>query len=165
MDVQNHHNRKQIRLPRSAYDEPGVSWLATIGTYNRSARVFADNILALAVQATLMHCSKSARIQIDAYCIMPDHLHLVAQSNGGNLIDFVSEFKSKTTRNWWAKGGNGVLWQRSIHDRCLRSERDHDAAVCYVIENPVRAGIVTRWEAFPFTGGFGIRHSANRVLS
>jgi hypothetical protein len=39
----------------------------------------------------------------------------------------------------------------------LRTAVDHEAAVKYVIENPVRAGLVPSWQDYPFVGGALVR--------
>ena len=145
--------RKSIRLPAAAYRVPGTAWLVTIGVNDRSAKPFSDSIIAEAVVGTLVARLKSLKLGLDAYCLMPDHLHLVIQLTVGDLVTAIGDVKSNTTRTWWKHGGNGSLWQRSFHDRGLRNEKDHSAAVQYVIENPVRAGFVAAWEQYPFSGG------------
>lgn len=35
---------------------------------------------------------------LDAYCLMPDHVHLLLQITVGNLIHVVRDAKSRTTR-------------------------------------------------------------------
>jgi REP element-mobilizing transposase RayT len=87
------------------------------------------------------------------YCHMPNHLHLVVQVGSSNLINMVSELKSATTRAWWSHGGKGRLWQPSFHDHGIRTADDFETIASYVIDNPVRAGIVDEWEDYPFVGG------------
>ena len=44
------------------------------------------------------------------------------------------------------------LWQPSYFDHVLRDEEDTARAVRYVLENPVRKGLVTEFQAYPFSG-------------
>lgn len=150
-------SRRQIRLPAAANQEPGSSWLVTIGIKDRSAKTFSNPDLAKAVVNTIRNRCGSFRLTLDALCLMPDHLHLVVQLQGADLIAVIGDVKSSTTRTWWSHGGFGPLWQRSFHDRGLRTAEDHEAAIKYVVENPVRGGIVTEWEDYPFTGGAFVR--------
>jgi len=105
-----------------------------------------------------MHC----------YCLMPDHLHFIVrlpegesrQYNAGargwveaGLLDQIGAFKRYTTTQIWrSAGGVGPLWQRSSYDRAMRADGSIDAAVHYVLNNPVRRGLVQRWEEYPYSG-------------
>jgi len=143
----------RYRLPLDAYAVPGSAWLITIGAWDRASRPFANPRVGGAVMAALVgRCSQLAQPLL-AYCLMPDHLHVVTYVVDGSLIDLVSDLKSQTTRAWWQTGGQGMLWQRSFHDHGLRTAGDMEAAVRYVVENPVRAGLFEDWTAYPFSGG------------
>lgn len=88
---------------------------------------------------------------------MPDHAHLLVQITTGNLIDALRDAKSGTTHLWWRHGGHGPLWQRSFHDTGLRTPTDYDRAFAYILDNPVRAGLVEHWADYPFLGGAYLR--------
>jgi hypothetical protein len=47
-----------------------------------------------------------------------------------------------------------VLWQRSYYDHILREDEDVVGVARYVLENPVRAGLVTEVIQYPFHGSF-----------
>lgn len=145
---------KQIRLPPEAYREVGSAWHVTIGTANREP-VFADLTLGADVAAMIEERCAKRRVMLDAYCLMPDHAHLIIQiaSNGVGLVDAVRDFKSCTTRTWWAHGGKGPLWQKSFHDHGLRTIPDYEKALTYLFENPIRAGLVEDWLDYPLIGG------------
>ena len=74
---------------------------------------------------------------------MPNHVHaLIAPIAGNRLADIVQGWKS-----WSAKatnrhrGGNGAVWRREYFDRCIRNERHFAAALAYIEEIPVKAGL------------------------
>ena len=145
--------RKRIRLPADAYREAGSAWLVTIGTAGRVA-VFADVGVGRDVVAVFRDRCRARRVGLDAVCLMPDHAHLLVQiMDGARLVDVVGDLKSNSTRRWWAQGGTGPLWQRSFHDRGLRTARDYERAAVYLLDNPVRAGLVEEWEEYPLIGG------------
>jgi REP element-mobilizing transposase RayT len=99
---------------------------------------------------------------------MPDHLHFLAgTSEGGDLLSLMHSFKQKT--GWWFKnhyaaGGlkasptlrkhRPALWQKSYYDHILRREEDIGDVIRYIVENPVRGGLVDRAEDYPFAGTF-----------
>jgi len=43
-------------------------------------------------------------------------------------------------------------WQKDFFDHVLRSEESYEEKWHYVRENPVRAGLVKRWQDWPFGG-------------
>ncbi len=84
---------------------------------------------------------------------MPDHLHIViSPSNSGvSLSKFLNIFKGRTTTAFRNKYGVKGLWQRSAYDHIIRAEEDLKAIIEYILNNPVRKGIVERAEDYPFS--------------
>lgn len=146
--------RTRIRLPAEAYRQPGSCWHVTIGVECGSP--FLDAGLATAVAGLIEERCAALGAALGAYCLMPDHGHLVLSVGTTGLIDIVRDVKSRSTRLWWHHGGAGSLWQRSFHDRGLRTEQAWREAVRYVLENPQRAGLVEAWGTYPFLGGLGV---------
>jgi len=144
--------RKTIRLPGAAYADPSAVCSITIVTRER-LRFFEDDSLAAACMALLADEPLQGRASIHAYCLMPDHLHLLlSPASGSSLVDFVREFKGLSTRLAREHEIAGAIWQRSFFDRFLRSDEAFERVVRYVLENPVRAGIVVEAGAYPFSG-------------
>jgi REP element-mobilizing transposase RayT len=84
---------------------------------------------------------------------MPDHLHLIGQVTDQSLLRMLSAFKSFTTTRSWQLGHSGALWQESFHDHGVRKIEDFEAIAWYLLDNPVRAGIVADSEDYPWRGG------------
>ncbi len=158
MTTQDRSRRVPIRLPIAAYGVSGSAWLVTIGVAGR-APAFAIEALARAVAAVFEEESAGQGIALDVSCLIPDHVHLAAQVTTGNLVDVIRRAKSRSTRHWWGLGGCGSLWQRSFHDRGLRTPREYDLAFASVLENPVRAGLAADWWDSPYLGGLSVRPS------
>jgi putative transposase len=88
-----------------------------------------------------------------AYCLMPDHLHLLATPQGGaDLSRILGQYERYVTRTAWTHGVVGALWQRSYHDHVLRKQEAAAEVVAYIVNNPVRAGLVAQWEEWPWCG-------------
>ena len=95
--------------------------------------------------------------QVGRYVVMPDHVHFFCaeQSEGARhqLSQFVGAWKE-----WTAKGARGIsaesgpLWQEEFFDHVLRTDESYGEKWAYVRENPVRAGLVSAWEAWPYQG-------------
>ena len=88
-------------------------------------------------------------IRIHAYCIMPDHVHVVISpwSECADLGKWVRYTKRAVQE---ALGANDI-WERSYWDRHARQEDDVVTAVAYTLHNPVRAGLCERWQDWPFS--------------
>jgi hypothetical protein len=84
---------------------------------------------------------------------MPDHLHLLINpSQETSIVDFVRDFKGRSTRLAWQHGHRGKIWQARFYDHFLRKDEDIETVVHYILNNPVRAEIVSDWRAYPFCG-------------
>lgn len=84
---------------------------------------------------------------------MPDHVHLLVINLKGSLIEFMRILKGRTARG--LRGSTaGSLWQRSFHDHLLRRNEDINGTLLYLLENPVRAGLVEEWTQYPWCGSF-----------
>ena len=84
---------------------------------------------------------------------MPDHVHFVLEGTAGEtpITTFVSRAKQASGFAFAQRSGYR-LWQRSSWDRVLRSDEDTVTVIRYVLDNPVRAGLVKRAGDYPFSG-------------
>ena len=93
-----------------------------------------------------------------AYCIMPNHIHIVF----GPLPDADDHYPSVTTimqslKAYTARQANklldrqGQFWQRESYDHWVRNSDELRRAVRYVIDNPVKAKLVDHWQDWPWT--------------
>src|SRR5688572_3732323 len=92
-------------------------------------------------------------VVIPAYCFMPDHVHLVVSGRRDNA-DLVGFAKSSRQRAGFALRSitGGRLWQDGYYEHILREHEPLAKTIRYIANNPVRAGLVEDWEAYPFTG-------------
>jgi REP element-mobilizing transposase RayT len=76
--------------------------------------------------------------------VMPDHVHLIVRfPPDAEFVRVVRRWKHWTARNL------GVGWQRDFFDHRLRREESLDEKVQYVMNNPVRAGLVDDYQQWP----------------
>jgi REP element-mobilizing transposase RayT len=156
--------RKPHRLPAEAYATADCEYFFTLCA-RQHGPVFTDPTVASGVVEALLWRKKRHDWTLFCYCLMPDHLHFLVRlpdeqptfRNSGvrgstpeGILDHVGEFKSyTTTRVWWRGGGRGALWQKSSYDRIVRQNGLEAAA--YVLNNPVRKGLVERWNEYPYS--------------
>jgi len=78
---------------------------------------------------------------------------LVEGDEGSDLKELVRLFKSRSS--YFYKRLNGApLWQGSYYDRILRKDEDSLKVAEYIINNPVRRGLVSDALQYPYSGSF-----------
>ncbi len=87
------------------------------------------------------------------YCVMPDHIHLViGPAPTCDIVEFVGQYKNLVLRSAWRRGIVGSFWQKSFWDHFLRAEEQLEPLVEYVLNNPVRRGLVEDWRQYEYSG-------------
>ena len=145
--------RKPIRLPESIYATQGIVFSITIGTSPRMP-IFEDTRLGLACVERLRYLRVASGILVYAYCLMPDHVHLlIGASDRVSVTTFVQRWKSLCYQEWRRHGGAPRSpWQRSFWDHGLRMEESLLSTARYIVHNPVRAGLVGQFHEYPLCG-------------
>jgi len=113
-----------------------------------------DDELPEKIIASLIGTAAATGFRLLAFCMMPNHLHILALGRGedSNLVKFMQQFKQKTAFSF--KKDTGLrLWQMSFYDRVLRMDEDLNRVATYIFQNPVEEGLVTSAEAYLFSGG------------
>jgi REP element-mobilizing transposase RayT len=88
------------------------------------------------------------RYRLSAWCVMPNHVHVVAHFfPGETLASIVHSWKSFTAKKAnHILGSTGAFWQREYYDHLVRDESEFEHAIRYVADNPAKAGLQNwRW--------------------
>jgi putative transposase len=144
---------KNIRLsPRSYVGRQ--FYFVTICCFNRRP-IFFDQSACRWLLHLLRTESTARNFAIHAYCVMPDHLHFLAQGllPTSDLTDFVKSVKIKTSRAHRQKSAR-PLWQKKFFDHVVRPNESVEAIACYIWLNPVRKGLSSAIGEYPFAGSF-----------
>jgi len=144
--------RKSIRLPEAIYTERGRLFSITIGTSPRSP-IFTDVPFGLACVELLKEVRDKQGLRVYAYCLMPDHVHLLVAMTSGESISFaIKSSKSLCYLEHHKRGDVAKFWQRSFFDHALRDNADVIDVAMYVLGNPVRDGLVEDFHEYPLCG-------------
>lgn len=83
------------------------------------------------------------RYRLVAWCIMPNHVHVVLQPvRGFELSSILHSIKSfSANRINQLSNRRGRVWQDESYDRLIRDPRELGDQVTYVLQNPARAGL------------------------
>ena len=83
---------------------------------------------------------------------MPDHVHLFVRGpDNFQLGPWVGMLKQALEKQI-ALTATVPIWQRGFFDHVLRNDDSYAKKWNYVRENPVRAGLVTSTEEWPYSG-------------
>lgn len=152
MAPQRRRGRASIRWDEWDYRAPGI-YFVTICTRGRR-RLFDDPGLRGAVESAwtaLPQYPNSRPLELDAWVVMPDHLHGVitllpkddalSQAQGsGSLGTVVGLFKRISAQriNLLRNSPGAPVWQRGYHDRVVRDDDELQRIRTYIAENPAR---------------------------
>jgi REP element-mobilizing transposase RayT len=96
--------------------------------------------IAQMVAEALLHFH-GIRYRLFAWCVMPNHVHVVFQPLPEHeLPDILHSWKSFTAKRAnRLLGRSAEFWQREYYDHLVRNEDDFTRVVRYLAENPLRA--------------------------
>jgi len=129
----------------------------TLCTFQRQ-RHFIDAMVVRLVLREILRTADGCGFELPAYCFMPDHLHLlsVGRSPVAHLPSFAKLARQRSAMAFSSRTGRR-LWQQGFFERTLRNDEAIEAVARYIEGNPVRAGLVTSVDEWPFTGGVFLR--------
>ena len=123
---------------------PGVPHHVTQRGNRREATFFEDGDYQLYLDL-LAEAARAAAVEVWAYCLMPNHVHLIVTPTDGDGLSrtFRSVHRSYTRFINARAGTTGHLWQ-GRYGSVAMDEGHLVAALRYVALNPVRARLVAR---------------------
>jgi len=89
---------------------------------------------------------------------MPDHVHLIftplidpVRMQVVPLPEIMKAIKAASAHVInQRRGCHGTIWQEESFDRVLRCSEKLDEKIAYILNNPVRSGIVEDWRKYPW---------------
>ncbi len=102
----------------------------------------------------LSECVKKYDIQIYAYCLMDNHIHLLIHSSPDDLSGFFQSLGTKFVRwynNKYARSGH--LFQERFYSVAIENDSSFLSVLAYIHNNPVKANMIRfpseyRWSSF-----------------
>lgn len=112
------------------------------------------NVAKLIVES--LHFRDGKVYELIAYCIMPNHIHIVftpleeSKNKYYSLSKIMHSLKRHTAREaHLILGRHGIFWQHENYDHFIRDDGELERIVKYVLYNPVKANLVqeqTDWK-------------------
>jgi len=120
-------------------------------TMEKRAKGWLSNAFHHQFRELMLHTAGRYDLLCPVYCLMPDHIHLVWL---GTSVRSDQRTATRFLRKHMKMLLKPAELQRQPHDHVLREEervRGAFQSTChYVQENPVRKGLVRRWEDYPY---------------
>ena len=138
------------RLPRSRLDDGIFHATARAGF---GSRLFTDDLDRIDFLQLLCATAERFAWRCHAHCLMGTHYHLVVEATRAHLSDGMRRLNGDYARRFNKRHGRrGHLFEERFSSFVLRDEAHLQAAVVYVLSNPVRAGLCIdprdwRWSA------------------
>jgi putative transposase len=101
----------------------------------------------------LSRYSEEKGAAVFAYCLMPNHVHLLVTPSGEEVLAKMMQGVTLCYTQYFnrEKGRTGRLWECRYHSTVIDAERYLWAVSRYIENNPVRAGIVKKPEDYPYS--------------
>jgi REP element-mobilizing transposase RayT len=121
------------------------------------------------IVAKRLHEFDKVHYNLQAYCIMPNHVHVLFDTRLQLLTEddiylkaapphYVQlDFMMQLIKGGSARFANQVLnrkgtfWMRDSYDHYVRNEREWGNIVAYILNNPVKANLVDDWQKWQFS--------------
>jgi putative transposase len=144
-------DRKSVRLPRKNYVGKGAYFLTICCALRRPH--FADPALAHSVIQFLFQSASSNSFLLHAYCIMPDHIHVLAEGAcpASDACEFIRRFK-QLSGFYFKRSTHQLLWEFGYYDHILRNCDSMVEVARYIWWNPVRKGLCSHPNEYAFSG-------------
>ncbi|HEY0794048.1 MAG TPA: hypothetical protein VGD78_23505 [Chthoniobacterales bacterium] len=128
---------------------PSVRWNAefylTLCCAERGRNVLCNGQIGHAVLQSACFYEQLNRWWVGVLVLMPDHLHgIFGFPYEHDMISAVRRWKRYLART------HALTFQRGFFDHRIRSAESYHEKAHYILQNPVRAGLVQSWEDWPY---------------
>jgi putative transposase len=144
---------KKHHLSRDCY--LGQVSVAMTACIEAGRPIFRNSEIVAAFTEILREAAERNDCVVPVYCFMPEHLHTIitGQTDGADTWKAICRFKQRT--GYWLSQNSSVIWQSDFYDHIIRRDESFANQIRYIVNNPVRRGLVENWEDYPFTGSIG----------
>ena len=135
------------RLPHEVpnWVADGSRYFLTLCCRHRSVDSLCSGGKGEAILEHIRYHERIKRWEVLLAVIMPDHLHLIVVFGHDTAIQRqVSSWKS------WLSKTLRVEWQSGFFEHRLRNDAEFTEKYGYVLENPVKEGLVRDWKDWPY---------------
>ena len=139
------------------------AWYHVMNRGRRGESVFEDpNDYSMFIEV-LKDAVELWDVRISAYCLMPNHYHLLIHTPRGNLSRSMRHVNGVYTQRFnRAHGLEGALFRGRFKSILVDGESYLLQLVRYIHRNPIRAGVANHLEQYPWSSHMGYLSSAKK---
>jgi len=139
---------------------PGGTYFFTVNLLDRKSQLLVENVGIL--RDAVRHVRERKPFHIDAWVVLPDHMHCVWTLPPGDT-DFSDRWRAlkglfttgmppgeRRSAARIRRSERGI-WQRRFWEHTIRDDRDYATYLDYVHFNPVKHGLVASVRDWPFS--------------
>jgi REP-associated tyrosine transposase len=130
---------------------PNAIYHVTVRGVNRQ-KIVRDDVDCEVWVHGLDRSVRKVGTRLHAWCLMTNHVHLLVETPNANLADFMQHLNSGYARAYNRRHGRvGHLYQDRYYSIVIEREEHLLEVVRYIVLNPVRAGICSAPEDWPWS--------------
>jgi REP element-mobilizing transposase RayT len=96
----------------------------------------------------LEDASDAFELEVHAFCLMPNHYHLLVRSRHGNLSRTMKQLNATYTQRVNLRHGwDGPVFRGRFRSQLIQDESQLPYVLAYIHLNPLRSGLVTRLDS------------------
>lgn len=128
--------------------QPSGTFFFTLVTAQRRP-IFYDPLSVDLLRQAIKHVKSQHPFQIDAFVLLPDHLHTL-WTLPENDTDYSKRWR--LIKTWYVKRAvEKNVWQSRFWEHTIRDEQDFNRHLDYIHYNPLKHGYVNRVKDWPYS--------------
>ena len=148
------------------YTEQNAAYFITTVT-NRRNPVFVSEESVNMLMLTIEYFKIILDYKVFAYCILPEHIHLIIQILGKYSISYIMQMIKGTFARRLNKVSEikGSIWQKRFYDEGIRNELMLIKKIEYIHNNPIKHDLVIDLDKFQYSSYQHYFHNKTNILT
>lgn len=113
-----------------------------------------NQLKAADICRTAIHIPEGKDYELICYCILPNRIHIVFEllpENKG-ITKIIQAYKEISANKCNVLlGRNGHFWQDKSYDKRIKTDKELNSIIKYILLNPVKSGLVKNWRGWEYT--------------
>jgi REP element-mobilizing transposase RayT len=137
--------RKRMNHEPADWLRSEPDYFITACVQRRGVNHFCKPVIGSAILESVRYWNQAEIWFCRLVLLMPDHVHLLVSFP--DLPSF-----SRVVGNWkhWLSTQHDIIWQENFFDHRIRKDESYGEKAEYILQNPVRAGLVDKAEDWPY---------------
>jgi putative transposase len=162
-----HGSLPASRFPRPEFASPGLAFVwfdRQLDSARSGPRFLRQAAVAQLVLDSIQRGVEIGHYQLGAFVIMANHVHILLRPrvDPSQLLKALKSCTARCANRLLGRTGE-PFWQRESYDCWVRDDAEWTRIAAYIENNPVKAGLVTRAEDYPWSSAYSAPRSNDAV--